>query len=141
MDKIKFIDIDDSTITFELPWEWLPSGTQGPTLNDLESSGERGKMTGALSRVRCAEIPAATLDIIERLSQAQLYPLLKIIRKPAVYIRYFEKYENKFITKKFYVEKVNPPYYKIPEDNNTDNIIYDKFTINFSGYEDVKVQV
>jgi len=87
------------------------------------------------------EIQAATLDIIERLSQAQLYPLLKIIRKPAVYIRYFEKYENKFITKKFYVEKVNPPYYKIPEDNNTDNIIYDKFTINFSGYEDVKVQV
>ena len=138
MDKITFIDIDNPDNKFGLPWDWLLPGVQGPTLNDLEASADRGKTTGLLSRVRCAEIPAATLDIDKRLSQKEICPFLKIIRKPAIYIYYFEKYENKFITKKFYVEKVNPPYWEIPEDNNTDNIIYDKFTINFSGYEDVQ---
>lgn len=52
-------------------------------------------------------------------------------------IFYFEKYENKFVTKKFYAQKPNPPYWEIPDDDNIDNIIYDKFTINFSGYEDI----
>lgn len=115
----------------------MPKGTQGPTLNDLEASAERGKLTGRLSRVRCAEIPAATIDIDKRLSQKDLFPLLALLRKVAINICYFEKYENAFVTKKFYAQKPNPPIFSIPEDDDTDNIIYDKFTINFSGYEDI----
>ncbi len=137
MDKIKIIDVDDNSKYFELPWEWLPRGTQGPTLNDLEASAERGKLTGRLARVRCAEVPAASLDIDQRLTQGTLWPLLQILKKPKVKIYYFEKYLNRFITREFYGPKPNPKYWKIPEDNNTDNIIYDKFTIEFAGYGDV----
>ncbi len=137
LDKIKVINTQDSSDYFEIPYEWLPRGTQGPTLNDLEASAERGKKTGKLNRVRCAEIPAATLDIDKRLTQGQLYPLLRLLRKVEIYIRYFEKYENTFVTKKFYAQKPNPPYWEIPEDNNTNNIVYDKFTIDFAGYEDI----
>jgi len=137
LDKIKVINTQDSSDYFEIPYEWLPQGTQGPTLNDLEASAERGKKTGKLNRVRCAEIPAATLDIDKRLTQGQLYPLLRLLRKVEIYIRYFEKYENAFVTKKFYAQKPNPPYWEIPEDNNTNNIVYDKFTIDFAGYEDI----
>ena len=137
MDKIKIINTEDSTDYFEIPWEWLPRGIQGPTLNDLESKADRGNLTGKLVRVRCAEIPAAVLDIDERLSQKELYPLLRLLRKTEINIYYFEKYLNKFITMKFYAKKPNPSIWKVPEDNNTDNIIYDKFTIEFAGYEGI----
>lgn len=137
MDKIKFISIKDPTNFYELPYEWLPAGTQGPTLNDLEQKAERGSMTAYLVRIRSGEVPAATLDICKRLTQKELYPLLKIIRETKINIYYFEKYLNKFITREFYVQKVNPPWHKLPEDNNTDNIEYEPFTINFSGYGDV----
>lgn len=137
MNKIKIINPNDSTDFFEIPYEWLPSGCQGPTLNDLEASAERGKKTGKLNRVRCAEIPAATLDIMVPLTQAQLYPLLRLLRMVAINIYYFEKYENSFVTKKFYAEKPNPAWKTLPEDNNTDNIEYEPFTINFAGYEDI----
>lgn len=137
MDKIKIINPKDNTDYFEIPWEWLPQGTQGPTLNDLEATAERGKLSGYLSRVRCAEIPAATLDIDERLTQQQIYPMLKLLKLVKVKIYYFEKYLNKFVTREFYAKKPNPKYWKIPENNNTDNIVYDKFTIEFSGYGDV----
>ena len=140
MDKIKIINIDDSSDYFEIPYEWLKAGTQGPTLNDLEASAERGKLTGSLSRVRCAEVPAATLDIIKSLTQKEIFPLLKLLRMVAINIYYFEKYENKFITRKFYAKKPNPAWRKIPENNNTDNIEYEPFTIEFSGYEDVNVE-
>lgn len=137
MDKIKVINIDNSADYFEIPYEWLPTGVQGPYLNDLEASAERGKMTGALSRVRCAEVPAATLEIKKSLTQKELYPLLRLLRKVAINIYYFEKYENRFITRKFYATKPNPSWRRIPNDNNTDNIEYEPFTIEFSGYEDV----
>ena len=139
MDKIKIINTKDNTDYFEIPWEWLAEGTQGPTLNDLEASAERGKLTGALSRVRCAEIPAATLDIIKSLKQGELYPLLRLLRKVEINIYYFEKYENRYLTRKFYAQKPNPKWKKIPEDNNTNNIEYEPFTIEFAGYEDVNV--
>lgn len=137
MNRIKIINIDDSSDYFEIPYEWLPKGVQGPTLNDLESTAERGKKTGALSRVRCAEIPAATLEISRSLTQKELYPLFRLLRKVAINIYYFEKYENKFVTKKFYAQKPNPNFRYVPEDNNTDNIEYEPFTIEFAGYEDI----
>ena len=98
MDKIKIINPADSTDFFEIPWEWLERGTYAPTLNDLEASAERGKLNGSLNRVRCAEVPAATLS-----------------------------------------KKPNPPDYQITKDNNTDNIIYNEFIIEFSGYKDIKL--
>lgn len=137
MDKIKIINPKNTSDFFEIPWEWLEQGTYAPTLNDLESSAERGKLTGKLQRVRCAEIPAATLPIMEYTTQEKLYPLLKLLRLVEINIRYFEKYENKFVTKRFYAKKPNPPVYRVPEDNNTDNIEYSPFTIEFAGYEDI----
>lgn len=137
MDKIKFISIKNPNKTFELPYEWLPAGTQGPTLTDLEKVGERGATTAYLVRVRAGEVPAATLDICKRLTQKELFPLLEIIREVKIEIYYFEKYLNKFITREFYVQKINPPWHQLPEDNNTDNIEYEPFTINFTGYGDV----
>jgi len=137
MDKIRIINPNNASQYFDIPWEWLPQGVQGPTLNDLESTAERGKKTGYLSRVRCAEIPAATLDIDKRLSQGELYPLFQLLKMTKIQIYYFEKYLNRFVTRDFYVQKPNPSIWLIPEDNNTNNIIYDKFTIEFAGYGDV----
>lgn len=137
LDKIKFISYKNQKKYFEIPYEWLSKGTQGPTLNDLEKTAERGSTTAYLTRVRSGEVPAATLDICKRLTQKELFPLLEIIRETKIYIYYFEKYLNKFITREFYVQKINPPWHKLPLDNNTDNIEYEPFTINFSGYGDV----
>lgn len=137
MDKIRIINPKNTQDFFEIPWEWLPEGTQGPVLNDLEASAERGKLNGKLSRVRCAEIPAATLDIDKELTQEELYPLLKLLKLVKVNIYYFEKYLNRFITKEFYAQKPNPTIKKIPLDNDTNKIVYNKFKIEFVGYGDV----
>jgi len=131
------MNVNNSNDYFDIPWEWLPSGVQGPMLNDLESKADRGKKTGALNRVRCAEIPAASLKIIRPLTQGTLYPLFRLLRMVAINIRYFDKYENAFVTKKFYAQKPNPTIRQVPQDNNTDNILYDPFTIDFAGYEDI----
>lgn len=137
MDKIKIINPNNENDYFEIPWEWLKQGTQGPYLNDLEASAERSKLKGLLTRVRSAEVPAATLDIDVRLTQKELYPLFRLLSLVKIKIYYFEKYLNKFVTRDFYAKKPNPNWWKLPEDNNTDNIVYDKFSIEFSGYGDV----
>ncbi len=87
--------------------------------------------------MRCAEIPAATLEIDKSLTQRELYPLLRLLRMVEINIYYFEKYENQFVTKKFYAQKPNPAWRKIPENNDTNNIEYEPFTIDFAGYEDI----
>ena len=79
------------------------------------------------------------MDIDKRLTQKELFPLFKLLRNVEINIYYFEKYANKFITRKFYAQKPNPSYWELPEDNNTDNIVYDKFKIEFAGYEDVAI--
>ena len=137
MKKIKIMDPSGKIPSLEIPWEWLPKGVQGPTLNDLEATAERGKKTGKLNRVRCAEVPAANLEIIKALTQEELFPLFRLLRLVAIDIYYFEKYENAFVTKRFYAQKPNPAIKEIPEDNNTDNILYEPFTIDFVGYEDI----
>ena len=103
----------------------------------MEATAERGKKTGKLNRVRCAEVPAANLEIIKALTQEELFPLFRLLRLVAIDIYYFEKYENAFVTKRFYAQKPNPAIKEIPEDNNTDNILYEPFTIDFVGYEDI----
>lgn len=135
MDKIKIINPNDDSDYFEIPYEWLPQGTQGPTLSDLESKASRSIFKAKLYRVRSGEVPAATLDVAVRLSQKELYPLLRLLKLVKIKIYFFEKYLNKFITMNFYAEKPNPKWHSIPENNNTDNIIYEPFTINFAGYE------
>lgn len=137
MDKIKIINPSNSSDYFEIPWEWLPQGSQGFYLNDLEASAERAKLNGKLSRVRCAEVPAATLDIDKELTQAELYPLFRLLKLVKVNVYYFEKYLNRFVTREFYAEKPNPTVKEYPKDNNTNKILYNKFSINFAGYGDV----
>lgn len=137
MDKIRIINPSDTTDFFEIPWEWLPEDTYAPTLNDLENSAERGKTTAYLSRVRAGEVPAATLNIGKKLTQKELYPLFKLLKLVKINIYYFEKYLNKFVTREFYAKKPNPEIHRIPKDNNTDDIIYKEFTIEFAGYGDV----
>lgn len=137
MDKIKFSDPDNKISSFEIPWNWIDAGTYGPILNDLESKAERGINTARLSRIRAGEVPSAKLPINKRLSQKELWPLWRLIKLDKVNVYYFEKYLNKFVTREFYPIKANPPYVEIPEDNNTDNIIYEKFDIEFTGYGDV----
>lgn len=137
MKKIKVMMFDDENDYFEIPYEWLPRGTQGPTLNDIEASADRSKIKAKLSRVRAGEVPAATLDIDVRLTQKEIYPLLRILDKIKIKVFYFEKYFNKFVTATFYCVKPNPPWWLLPADDNTDNIVYDKFKIEFAGYEDI----
>lgn len=137
MQKIRISNPKNSNDFFDIPWEWLPQGCQGPTLNDLENSAERGKKNAYLARIRAGEVPAAILDIDKRLTQEELYPLFRLLKLVKINITYFEKYLNKFVTKEFYAKKPNPPYWQIPLDNNTNNIIYDKFQIEFAGYGDI----
>lgn len=138
MKNIRVMTYDEKE-WFDIPWWWLPRGTQGPTLNDIEASADRSKIKAKLSRVRAGEVPAATLDIDVRLTQKELYPLLKILKKTKIKIFYFEKYLNGFVTATFYGVKPNPPWWQLPEDDNTDNIVYDKFKIEFVGYEDISL--
>ena len=137
MNKIKIINPSNPNDYFEIPWEWLPEDTYAPTLNDLENSAERGKTTAYLTRVRAGEVPAATLPIGKKLSQAELYPLFRLLKMVKVNVYYFEKYLNAFVTREFYAQKPNPPIHRIPKDNSTDNIIYKEFNIEFAGYGDV----
>ncbi len=137
MDRIKISDPSGIIPAFEIPYEWLPEGVQGPTLNDVEKTAERGSTTAYLVRVRAGEIPAASLEIMDRHSQEELYPLFSLLKLVKINIYYFEKYLNQFITREFYAQKPNPAIYRYPEDNNTDNIIYEPFTIEFAGYGDV----
>lgn len=141
MQKIKIMTSKNSNdsgyLAFEIPWEWITEDGVEPNLNDLESSAERGVTTGYLFRNRMAEVPEYKLKILKRLTQKQVWPFLKIIRKTKIYMTYFEKYENAFITTAFYVPKPSMPVHQFPKDNNTDNIIYQPFEITFTGYGDV----
>lgn len=137
MNKIRITNPNNSNDYFDIPWEWIEKGTYAPNLNDLEASAERGKLTGTLSRVRCAEVPSATLPIKKKLTQKELYPLLKLLRLVKIKITYFEKYLNSYVTKEFYAQKPNPTIYKVPKDNDIDKIVYNEFTIEFAGYGDI----
>lgn len=137
MNKIKITDPRGAIASFEVPWEWIPKDTYGPELNDLESKAERGINSGYLSRSRAAEIPAATLQINKELTQKELWPLWQLLKLEKINIYYFEKYLNKFVTREFYAKKPNPKVVSIPDDNNTDEIIYSSFEIQFTGYGDV----
>lgn len=135
MQNIRLISYDNPNDYFDIPWTWtsLPS----PSLDDLEAEANRGKLTAYLYRVRAGEVPSIKIPIIKRLSQKQLKPLFRIVRPVHLYLSYFEKYDDCFKQIEVYVKKPNPPYYRVPEDNNTDNIIYQPFDLEIASYESI----
>lgn len=135
MDKIKIMNVNDETDYFLIPWEWLLIDSFEPVMEDIESSSERGITTGLLNRVVTASVPSLNLSINKKLTQYEIKDLLRLINMKEVNVRYFEKYENTFVTNKFYVEKPSLIIYEIPEDNNTNNILYNEFTLKFNGCE------
>ena len=137
MNKIKITNPNNGSDFFEIPWEWINVNDYTQILNDLEASAERGKLTGKLSRKRLAEIPSASIPINKRLKQEEVFPLLKLLKLVKLNITYFEPYLNKFVTREFYATKPQLKIYQLPLDNNTNNILYDKFSIELIGYGDV----
>lgn len=133
MNKIK-VTTTDGAQSFEIPFDWIESTGVTPVLNDLEAKAERGITTGYLFRVRQAEIPSMKLKINKSLTQAQVYPLLSIIRQTKFKLYYFEMYENAFKTIDVYCKKPDMAVKEYPTDNNTDNIVYEPFEIQFTAY-------
>lgn len=132
MQNIRLINYDNENYFFDIPWDWVEK--PNPELNDLEAEANRGKLTAYLYRVRAGEVPDMKIPILKRLSQKEAYPLWKIVRPTKLKLRYFEKFENKFMTIDVYVKKPNPAMYKVPNDNNTDNIIWEKFDLEITAY-------
>ena len=132
MQNIRLINYDNENEYFDIPWDWVEK--PNPELNDLESEANRGKLTAYLYRIRAGEVPDAKIPIIKKLSQKELYPLWKIIRPVKLKLRYFEKYENRFITIDVYVKKPNPAIFRVPYDNNTDDIIWEPFDLEIIAY-------
>lgn len=136
MDKIRFMSVDE-TLFFDIPWEWIEKNGLKPKTNDLEATAKRGKLNGYLYRKRQAQIPDYTLQFIESLYRYQIKTLLNIIKEEKIKVYYFDHFADKFVTTDFYVPKPDLSIKRIPEDNNTDNILYAPFSLEFIGYGDV----
>ena len=95
MRKINISTIDGSH-SFDFPYEWIESSGLTPILNDLEAKAERGITTGYLFRVRQAEIPSMSLKINKCITQAEAFPMLRVLREVKFKLTYFEKYDNAF---------------------------------------------
>lgn len=132
MQCIRLINYENENDFFDIPWDWVEK--PNPDLNDLEAEASRGKLTAYLYRVRAGEVPGMKIPIIKRLTQEEAYPLWKIVRPDKLKLRYFEKFENEFITIDVYIKKPNPAMYKVPKDNNTDKIIWDTFDLEITAY-------
>lgn len=136
MNKIKFMSVDE-TLSFEIPWEWIEKDGIKPKTNDLEAKAKRGKLHGDLYRKRQAQIPDHTLVFVEALYRYQLKPLLNIIKQEKIKVYYFDDWADKFVTTYFYVPKPDLARREVPSDNNTDNILYAPFSMEFISYGDV----
>ncbi len=136
MDKIKFESKDGKEV-FEIPWEWIEKGGLKPTSNELQSKAKRGALNGRLYKKRQAIIPDYTLQFLKNLYRFQLLELFEIIKQEEMNVYYFDHYVGKFVTKDFYVPWPSPPVEKIPYDNNTDNILYSPFVLEFISMGDV----
>ena len=136
MDKIKFLTTDGKK-SFEFPWEWVEKGGLKPKTNDIEATAKRGRLNAYLYRKRQAQIPDHTLQVVKSLYRFQILDLLEIIKQEELNVYYFDHWANKFVTTKFYVPKPDLSVEKIPYDNDTGNILYAPFTIEFISYGDV----
>lgn len=136
MDKIKFMSVD-KTLSFEIPWEWIEKDGIKPKKNDLEATAKRGKLNGYLYRKRQAQIPDHILVFTEALYRYQIKPLLNIIKQEKIKVYYFDDWVDRFVETDFYVPPPELPRRRIPTDNNTDNILYAPFSLEFISYGDV----
>lgn len=136
MDKIKFMTLDGSR-SFEVPWEWVEKDGLKPKTNDLEASAKRGKLNGYLYRKRQAQIPDHTLQFVKSLYRYEIKPLLNIVKEEKIKVYYFDDWADKYVTAEFYVPKPDLARREIPLDNNTDNILYAPFSMEFISYGDV----
>lgn len=139
MNKIRISNPKNASDYFDIPWDWIIDKSPGMILSDLESSAERSKYKAKLTRVRSARVPSGELQINKMLTQKEIYPLLKLIDLVKVNITYFEKYKNGYVTVACYITKVNPTIHEIPADNNTDNIVYNPFTLSIAAYEGIEL--
>lgn len=136
MDKIKFMNMNESRF-FEIPWEWVEKGGLKPKKNDLEATAKRGKLNGRLYRKRQAQIPDYTLQFVKELYRFQILDLINIIKEEQIKVYYFDHFANKFVTVDFYVPPPELVVNQIPYDNNTKNILYAPFSLEFISYGDV----
>ena len=136
MDKIRFSTID-GTKSFEIPWEWVEKSGLKPKTNDIESNAKRGFLNAYLYRKRQAQIPDHTLKFVKSLYRFEIKTLLDIIKQEEINVYYFDHWADKFLTTKFYVPKPDLTVEKIPYNNDTSNILYAPFSIEFISYGDV----
>jgi hypothetical protein len=133
MEQIRISNQED-TKHFDIPWNWVTENGLEPVLEDLETTSARGITTGYLYKSRMAEIPEYKIKILKSLTQKEIHPLLEIIRQVKVNLKYFCNYENKYVTREFYVPKPNLTIKRLPSDTLTDKIIYNPFEVTFKGY-------
>ncbi|MCI8575636.1 MAG: hypothetical protein HFI09_04115 [Bacilli bacterium] len=136
MEQIEFKSVDGK-LSFKLPWEWIEKDGIKPKTNDLEATAKRGKLNGRLYRKRQAQIPDHSLKFVQSLYRYQIKPLLNIIKQEQIKVFYFDDWADKFVETDFYVPKPDLVRREIPEDNNTDNILYAPFEMEFVSYGDV----
>lgn len=136
MDKIKFMTEDNSS-SFEIPWEWVEKDGLKPKTEDLEATAKRGKLNGYLYRKRQGQFPDHTLQFVKSLYRYQIKTLLNIIKQEKIKVYYFDHWKGAFVTAEFYVPKPDLSVREIPRDNNTDNILYAPFSLEFISYGDV----
>lgn len=136
MERIKFASVD-GTLSFDFPWEWCETKNLKPRKNDLEATAKRGKLNGTLYRKRQAQIPGFILPISTNVYRYEVKALLKIIKQEKYKATYFNHWTDEFVTSEFYTPPMDLPIKELPENNNTDNILYAPFDIEMIGYSDV----
>lgn len=136
MDKIKF-ESKDGQKSFEIPWNWIEKDGLKPKSNELQSKAKRGTLNGRLYKKRQAIIPDYTLQFVSKLYRFQLLDLFEIIKQEEFYVTYFDHYVNRFVTADFYAPWPELSVAQLPYDNNTNNILYSPFLIEFISMGDV----
>lgn len=136
MQKIKF-ESKDGNKTFEIPWDWIEKDGLKPKSNELQSKAKRGTLNGRLYKQRQAIIPDYTLQFNRKLYRFQILDLLEIIKDEEYYVTYFDHYVNRIVRTDFYSPWPDLSVVKLPYDNNTDNILYSPFLLEFISMGDV----
>lgn len=136
MKKIKF-ETKDGNKSFEIPWNWIEKNGIKPKSNELQSKAKRGTLNGRLYKKRQAIIPDYTLQFTSELYRFQILDLLEIIKQEEFYVTYFDHYANRIVQADFYSPFPELSVVKIPYDDNTDNILYAPFLLEFISMGDV----
>lgn len=136
MQKIKFMTKDNKK-SFEIPWNWIEKDGLKPKSNELQSKAKRGVLNGRLYKQRQAIIPDYTMQFVCKLYRFQIKQLLEIIKEEEINVYYFDHYVGRYLIADFYVPFPELSIAKLPYDDNTDNILYSSFTLEFISMGDV----